>query len=258
MKKLTIISMIVMVFISIGVWGTLFSILFDKRTDTTYSKNESMNGKALVDRVEKEQDESKVDDHELNRWYMELMNLHFSEVGLLKYLEGEEVKIADRKKSESPLNPDTFEFYYFLEGELTEEFKELTDKEQFNLLEKVNFGSYEFYWGNQFSVESMKLTSDTDTFTLTYSELNKNGKNFWSQLDDPWSELRAQLKPLGEDSEFVPTHEDFEVYKFMKEKHLTYDYQQVLELTANTFGIDEEKAMSIYSDMEEWYISQYQ
>lgn len=139
-----------------------------------------------------------------------------------------------------------------------EESTKHTDKEQFDPLGRVNVGTYEFYQWHQFSVESMKLTSEKDIFTLTSSERNKNGKIFWSQLDAPWSELRAQLKSSGEESDFVPTHEDFELYEFMKEKHLTYDNQKVIEMTANTFGICKEKAISIHLDTEEWYISQYQ
>lgn len=259
MNKLLVAAVVVMFFVASGAVWAAVSALTGSTTSTGYSDNVSLDGSAVIDRVAKEYDESKVDEEELDRWYMELMNLHFEDVGLLKYIEGGAVTAADIKKVPSSINSDTFVYTYFLEGVLTEDFNGLTENEQFKLLDSVEVGSYEFYWGHQFDVGNLTLTNDSDTYTITYESLTKNGENYWSQLKDPWEDVREEFKPLSSNLTFEPTHKEFEIYEYMGEQYLLYEDPHTAEAnTAEAFGISVEEAVQVYTNMEEWYVEQYQ
>jgi len=185
-KKWLIVAVIVMFFVASGVIITLVSIISEP-TSSGYSDNKSMDGEALVD------DESKVDGEELNRWYMELKNLHFSEIGLLNYIDGGEVSAAEVETVVSPLDLDRPQINYHLEGTLTNDFRLLTENEQFKLLERIVIGRPEYYQGYGFHLVSLKLISNSDTYTMTWNTLEKNGESFWLQLEDPWEDVREKL-----------------------------------------------------------------
>jgi hypothetical protein len=176
------------------------SIVTKSNSPSGYSDNVSLDGSAVVDRVEKiVDDESKIDEEELNRWYMEVMNLHFSDIGLLKYIEGGKVQAERIEKVQSPMDPDKFEFTYYLEGTLNDEFRTLPENDQFDLLDKISVGSYEYYWGNQFDVGYLNLFSNSDTFQISWDSLLKNGESFWLQLENPWSDISEDFRPLNEE-----------------------------------------------------------
>lgn len=277
MSKWLVSAVIVMFLIASGVIVTLVSVISQSNSTSTnsnnvfsivsksndpesFSDNESLDGSAIVDQVAKEYDESKVDAEELNRWYMELIHLHLDEIGLLKYIEGGKLNVANIETVESQLNPDTFEFTYYLEGRLTNEFNTLTDNEQLDLLDGfVYTNRLEYYWGHKFDTMTFNLTSNSDTYTIQYNEpVLKNGESFALQLEDPWGDIKAKMEPLYEESEFVPTHKEFDVYEYMQEQYLTYSEPQVTEMAAEKFGISVEEAYQIYEDMEEWYFEQNQ
>ncbi|MUK87773.1 hypothetical protein GMD78_05070 [Ornithinibacillus sp. L9] len=89
---------------------------------------------------------------------------------------------------ESPAYPFSRQYTFYLEGMLTNDFNTLKENQQFELLERTNFGQYQFYDGHQFDVVSLNLTSDSDTYTITSSSLDKNGESFWHQLKNPFGD----------------------------------------------------------------------
>ncbi|MGP4066384.1 hypothetical protein ACTWPF_15880 [Oceanobacillus sp. M65] len=116
---------------------------------------------------------------ELEQRYLDFMYDHFTENGLIKYLDGGNFNIQDVEVFEdTPAILDRREYTYYLEGKLTSDFNSLTENEQFDILSRLNFGNYEFYEGHQFDVESLELSNGSDTFIKTSSSLEKNGETF--------------------------------------------------------------------------------
>ncbi|MBS4207116.1 membrane lipoprotein lipid attachment site-containing protein [Bacillus sp. FJAT-50079] len=116
---------------------------------------------------------------ELEQRYLDSMYEHFNDIGLIEYLNGGNFNVKDVEVFENPpAISDRREYTYYLEGTLTSDFNALTENEQFDILSRLNFGSYEFYEGHQFDVKSLELSNGSDIYIRTSSSLEKNGESF--------------------------------------------------------------------------------
>lgn len=121
--------------------------------------------------------------------YLQYIYDHFTEIGLIEYLEGERFFVKDVDVFEYPSSiSEQREYTYFLDASINSAFDKLTEREQFDLLSKINVAErFEYYEGNQFSVETIELFHGTDVFEISAGILHKNNENFWSQLEDPFN-----------------------------------------------------------------------
>lgn len=211
----------------------------------------------------KEEQNVNQDQDKLKNEYLGMVRQHFKKIGLLNYLEGEKVKVADWSAVDTSTDQSQSQFEYtlFLEGKLSNDFETLTENEKFKLLDSVDFGSWEYLNGNGFNVKTLSLKSGTNVYSITDHTLEKNGEKYWSQLENPFEGLEVQS--LNNGSGYTPTNFDFDVYLYMKEEYqkLTNnwtDYQpelhdpQVAEMAADKYEISTEKARQIYADIEKW------
>lgn len=145
----------------------------------TYSDDETLDGQAPEDKVSKVYDEAQVNEEELDRWYMELMNLKFNDTQLLNYIDGGEVYAANIEvnKIEGQTNNH---YAYILEGNLTSKFNTLTVNEQYDLLNSIGtpISVYDYYMGQAFDTEKVQLINGSDIYTITLYDIKKNDEPF--------------------------------------------------------------------------------